>query len=185
MQLMLPLSIDYLASGHNIGRTIPDIEECLMCLEYVIHVHFLPAVMGRAPPNDTERNLLALPCCLGGLGIVNPAKMSNLEYTFSVKVTEPLCAAILEQSDSYSFDTIEAQLIAKAETREAKWHYQSNEALQLIHSLPPSLQYSVKLAQEKGASNWLTTLPVEKFGFAQCWPVRLFLHFRTFYESVN
>ena len=149
-----------------IARTIPDIEECLICLEQVICVHFLPAVMGRAPPNDTERNLLALPCRLGGLGIVNPAKMSNLEYTFSVKVTKPLCAAILEQSDSYSFDTIEAQLIAKAETREAKRHYQSNEASQLIHSLPPSLQYSVKLAQEKGASNWLTTLPVEEFGFA-------------------
>ena len=73
--------------------------------------------MGRAPPNDTERNLLTLPCRLGGLGIVNPAKMSNLEYKFSIKVTKPLCAAILEQSDSYSFDTIEAQLIAKAETR--------------------------------------------------------------------
>ena len=79
--------------------------------------------------------------------------MSNLKYTFSVKVTKALCAVILEQSDSFSFDMIEAQLIAKDETREAKRHYQSNKASQLIHSLPSSLQYSVKVAQEKGASN--------------------------------
>ena len=59
---------------------MPDIEECLMCLDQVIRVHFLPAVMGCAPRNDAERNLFALPCCLRGLGIVNPAKMSDLEY---------------------------------------------------------------------------------------------------------
>ena len=32
--------------------------------------------------------------------------------------------------------------------------------------LSPSLQRSMVLAQEKGASSWLTTLPIEEFGFA-------------------
>lgn len=32
-------------------------------------------------------------------------------------------------------------------------------------ALPPDLQKAMDLSQEMGASNWLTTLPVEEFGF--------------------
>ena len=149
-----------------IARTIPNIEECLQSLEHVIRVHFLPALTGRAPPSDSERNLLALPCRLGGMGIANPAMMCDLEHSSSLKVTKPLCTSILEQSNTYSFETYEAQIVAKTETRQMKRQHYSNEASQLFNTLPSSLQYSMKLAQEKGASNWLTALPVEEFGFA-------------------
>jgi len=33
-------------------------------------------------------------------------------------------------------------------------------------TLPPNLQLSLKLASEKGASSWLSTLPLECHGFA-------------------
>ena len=33
-------------------------------------------------------------------------------------------------------------------------------------SLPISLQHSIDLAQESGASSWLTSLPIQEFGFA-------------------
>ena len=39
-------------------------------------------------------------------------------------------------------------------------------ASHLKTSLPAPLQHSMSLAQEKGASSWLTALPVEEFGFA-------------------
>ena len=35
----------------------------------------------------------------------------------------------------------------------------------LKESLPAALQHSMSLAQEKGATSWLTALPVEEFGF--------------------
>ena len=64
------------------------------------------------------------------------------------------------------YETFEKQLAAKAQTCQAKRQYHSDEASEILQSLPPSLQYAVKLAQEKGSSNWLTSLPVEEFGFA-------------------
>ena len=133
-----------------IARTVPDIEEILQSLESVIRVHFLPALTGRAPPNDLERSLLALPCHLGGIGIANLAKLAHLEYASSIKVCQPLSSSILEQSVLYSYETYEKQLAAKVETRHAKRQYHSDEASQIIQSLPPSLQYAVSLLRRKG-----------------------------------
>ena len=39
------------------------------------------------------------------------------------------------------------------------------EASHLEDSLAAPLQHSMSLAKEKGASSWLTALPVEEFGF--------------------
>ena len=36
---------------------------------------------------------------------------------------------------------------------------------QLKEQLPADLQRSMELASEKGASNWLSALPLEKYGF--------------------
>ena len=36
----------------------------------------------------------------------------------------------------------------------------------LLSTLSPPLQQAMTLAQEKGASSWLTTLPINELGFA-------------------
>ena len=148
-----------------ISRTVPDIQEVLQPLEDAIRCFFIPTLTGRSPPNDFERNLFALPCRLGGLGIANPAKASTSEYRASQQVTKPLSDSILQQNFQYSFDTLEAQLVAKSNLRTLKKQEQSNEASNLKSCLPVPLQYSMSLAQESGASNWLTALPIEDFGF--------------------
>ena len=43
---------------------------------------------------------------------------------------------------------------------------QKKDAKELQQNLPTSLQCSMELLQEKGASTWLTALPVEEYGFA-------------------
>ena len=149
-----------------ISRTVPDIEELFQPLEETIRCSFLPTLTGRAPPNELERRLFALPCRLGGIGIANPAKASTSEYAASQQVTKPLSDLILQQNPQYSFDTLEAQLIAKSNLRSSKRQQQATESSNLKSSLPASLQYSMSLAQESGASSWLTTLPIEEFGFA-------------------
>ena len=62
-----------------------------------VHVHSLSQLM-RAPPNDTDRELLALPARLGGLGIVNPTKLSPSEHQASINISAPLRDLILEQN---------------------------------------------------------------------------------------
>ena len=63
-------------------------------LEVVISSKFVPALMGRLVNND-ERDLLALPMRLGGLGIVNPQTISDSEFAASEKVTSPIITLIL------------------------------------------------------------------------------------------
>ena len=46
----------------------------------------------------------------------------------------------------------------------------------LKQSLPISFQRSMDLAQERGASSWLTSLPIQEFGFA--------LHKRAFQDPL-
>ena len=81
-----------------IARTIPNISHLLQPLEDIIRSNLIPALTGRAPSNDLERNLFALPSRLGGICLVNPTKLSESEYPASKLVTKPLCDLIFEQN---------------------------------------------------------------------------------------
>ena len=60
-------------------RIVPNIEELIQPLEDAICHHFIPALTGKSPPNDMERNLFSLLCRLGGIGITNPSKSASSE----------------------------------------------------------------------------------------------------------
>ena len=47
---------------------------------------------------ETERDLLALPVRMGGLGLVNPVNQSRQEYEASIKATGPLVKQIAKQA---------------------------------------------------------------------------------------
>ena len=119
-----------------------------------------------AAPSDIERNLFALPCHLGGIRVANPMRLANSEYLALVQVTKPLTDQIMQQNAVYSYEAQEAQLLAKFDLRRTKRQVQANEAFQLKSGIPTSLQHSMSLAQEKGASSSQMALPVEEFGFA-------------------
>ena len=52
-------------------RTIPDIAPLLAPLEDAIRLHLIPALTGYAACSPILRDLLALPCRLGGMEIAN------------------------------------------------------------------------------------------------------------------
>ncbi len=58
------------------------------------------------------------------------------------------------------------QLRAKAETHKQKREQSTQAATDLKQTLPNSLKRAMDLAGEKGASSWLTSLPIEEFGFS-------------------
>ena len=45
-----------------------------------------------------ERDILSLPCCLGGLDIVNPTNIADSQCAASIKVTSSLKSLIITQS---------------------------------------------------------------------------------------
>ena len=66
--------------------TIPGISNVLVPLDEVINTHFIPALTGCGSVSDLERQLLALPTRLGGLGIAKPSKIAPFEHSSSIKV---------------------------------------------------------------------------------------------------
>ena len=146
-------------------RTIPEISIFLRPLEVVISSKFIPALTGRLVNND-GRDLLALPVRLGGLGIVNPQTISDSKFAASEKVTSPLVILILQQTLSFGSHIIDAQYLAKSEVISSKHQVEKERAASVCDSLPPDPKRIISLSSEKGASSWLSSLPVEEHGFA-------------------
>ena len=147
-------------------RTNQNIDPLLQPLEDTIRSQLIPTWTGKPPPSDIVRNLFALPARLGGLGIINPATLSSKEFPASVAISAPLRDLIKSQQAGYPWETLDAQLNAKNETRKLRQVVSKASAANIYSSLSASLKYSIDLAQEKGASTWLTALPLEEFGFS-------------------
>ena len=54
---------------------------------------------------------------------------------------------------------------AKRHSQNVKRQHQKKEAEELVNKLPPNLQRAMEVSSEKGASTWLTTLPIADHGF--------------------
>ena len=121
--------------------------------------------MGRVVSAE-ERALLALPIRLGGLGIVDPQSVSGSEFAASEKITSPLVAQILLHELSFDAGVLDAQCLAKSDVVASKRQAQEGKAVSVCDALPANLKRIVSLSGDKGASSWLSALPVEEHGFA-------------------
>ena len=139
-----------------IRRTTHNISDLLLSLDNAIRSLLLPELTGQLPPSDLLTRLFALPARLGGLGIKIPSMASEREYLSSIQATSALSNNILLQTEKYSEDTLTAQLHAKSLIRSNNSYYNSNTAKFICSLLPQSLNTAVSLAQEQGASTWLT-----------------------------
>ena len=147
-------------------RTTPDMVSLLGPLEECVSTTFIPALTGNATPTDTTRDLIALPTRLGGLGILNVTKSCQREHQASSSISKPLATLISAQSDEYTYECIAAQLSAKADVKKLKRNNEKDAASAIKNVLPESLQRAMDLAQEKGASSWFTTLPLDEYGYS-------------------
>jgi hypothetical protein len=144
-------------------RTLPDISDMMKPLEQCIRCKLIPAIIGRHSVSDTEREILALPCRLGGLGLINPTRSAAVQYNGSEKITAPLVSLILNQGTCPP-EIWEEMKSLKATVRSENKAHAENEAAAI--ELDAQQKKTVEMAKEKGASAWLTTLPLEKYGFA-------------------
>ena len=149
-----------------LSRTTPIQDHLLQPLEDVIRTQLIPAWTGRAPPNDLERELFALPARLGGLGITNPVSRVSKEYQASGSISAPLCQLIESQQPDYPWESLDAQARAKQTIRKRRLEDSKTAAVNIHSALSESLKRAMDLAQEKGASTWLTSLPLVEFGFS-------------------
>ena len=109
------------------------------------------------------------------MGIINPTLIAAEEYSASCHITEPLSQFILDQGTNSAIVKTE-QLSRKSAIRNSKSSNYSDRSSSLRTHLDPSSQRALDLASAKGASNWLTTRPLQEHDFA--------LHKSTFHDAM-
>ena len=148
-------------------RTTPSriMSQRLAPLDEALRKKLIPSLTGTPPPNDTEYTLFALPAREGGLGIRIPSKQATHEYNASLFVTSALCNHIIKQDTHYGQEIISESLMAKSTVGQQNRDRTKNDINTLTPLLSTNMQRSVNLSKEKGASSWLTTLPLKTHGF--------------------
>ena len=143
-------------------RTLPDIQDLLEPLEKAISQILIPAITDHQC-NPLDRDILALPARLGGLGLENPSHEAEREYVSSKKVTVPLVDQIvaqLHQLPDESHIKSAQQAVRKERVQELE-----ERAERIRENAPPRIQRILDVASEKGSSVWLTALPLKEQGF--------------------
>ena len=143
-------------------KTRSRIQDLLQPLEDAIKNIFLQALVDHEC-SQFERSILALPVRKGGLGLVSPCNEAQLEYSMSKKVTAPLVKQIQSQLHELPDDS-EVQLLKQAAQKE-KRDFLNEKAKSLTESASPKMKRMIELASEKGASSWLTVVPVSEMDF--------------------
>ena len=90
-----------------LARTIEGIAHLFQPLEDIILHKFIPALTGRSGISEEERNLMALPVRLGGLGIANPVQQAPHHYQASKMITSTLTSQIQKQATTIPLVTNE------------------------------------------------------------------------------
>ena len=98
--------------------------------------------------------------------MINPVTSADIEHLSSLHLTSQL-VCLLTQQTSNSTGQITPVISQKSRWmiwREKDQRHKEHAAV-IKEQLPPSLQYAMQLASEKGASSWLSALPLRKNSF--------------------
>jgi len=122
-------------------------------------------VTGRQGITDLERDLLAIPARHGGLGVLIPTRNANNQFKACTEVTAPLVELIHQQNPNYPKLSQQKQRQTKLALRIRNRRETTKEAELLKPKLSGAGQRAMEQASEKGASTWLTAIPMSKYGF--------------------
>ena len=147
-------------------RTIPDISDMLQPIEDTIRHKLLPALTGRSAFTNVERDLISLPARLGGLGINDPTKVARQQFENSSRVSSALTSNLCQQHYMCNDEIRRSQEQAKNEIHLKNQKSTLDFADNIRAKLTKSQQISMEQSSERGASAWLTAIPLSEFGFS-------------------
>ena len=133
-------------------------------IETAIREKLIPALVGK-PVSELEREVLSVPYRHGGLGLQNPVETADREYHTSRKITEGLTQLIMAQNmDIQGYDQVKTKEI-KSNLKAEKEGLLKEKVLSLKMRMQSSELRYFECAQEKGASSWLSALPLKSLGY--------------------
>ena len=149
-------------------RTVPDIRKHLEKLNQAVDTIFtqthIPTLTDGHFCNEMERKLLSLPVKYGGMGIVIFCDIAEDEYNNSRAVTASLIKLQLEQNTVCSVNREEIKML-KTNTKLDKLRQNTRKLNVIRCSLSDEKLKLNDIHQEKGASIWLSTLPLRDEGY--------------------
>ena len=157
-------------------RTIPGITDHLKRLDLAIDEHFIKSLLNGYKFSELERIWFSLPARLGGLGLNIPSELAPRYHQNSIRMTEVLVETIVRQHDpefvKREIDSKQVKITIKAE----KNAIDEDKKKFVEEQLDERRQKVFTAITEKGASNWLNTLPLKEHNF--------YLDKQTFWDSV-
>ena len=135
-------------------------------LESAIRDQLIPALVGQEV-NEAERQILALPLWHGRLGLTDPRETAKTEYKHSTQITDKLTTKIYTQKLDLDYNPSDQLYTTHTKNRirqkkNAKCQSSHDE---LLKELTPESQQLIKGAMGKGASSWLSGLPIKANGY--------------------
>ena len=157
-------------------RTLPNISANLKRLDRAIDEYIIKALFNGVALSYTERIWLSLPPRLGGLGLCIPSEIADIYYQNSKDITTILVDKIVNQHKK-TYESIETDTKLKKMRIRNEKKKREEEKLAYVKDLLPSHKLKVlEATTEKGASSWLTTLPLKDQGF--------YLNKQTFWDTI-
>ena len=145
-------------------RTIGNIGPALRKVDDVVTTLLIPAITGGIIPTTAERRLFSLPPSMGGLGIPIFEDFSVAAYENSTNVTMMLQDAIIAQKRQYDID--EKKLSAAKGEMKKRILSRNKDIFDKIYVESTERRRKLlEIISKKGASLWLTTLPIKEEGF--------------------
>jgi len=155
---------------------VEPLQTFLIFSDYFINTTFLPVLTEQPQCNELLRELLSLPIREGGLGIVEPSKATESQYANSVLITSPLVSILTGKSSATVLDARYQMLQAKSTVYHSNCEQTKEHFDKIYQQLSVALKKCVDIACEKGASSWLSAIPIQRHGYA--------LHKRAFYDAI-
>jgi hypothetical protein len=157
---------------------MPNIKEHLSKLDDIVDNVFIPAITeGRVTVCSTdERLLLSLPVKKGGLAIPIFSNVAEFEFANSRLATQQLVINIKNQDSTSPVDREQYKISRKniINAREER----NNRILEQVRvKMDPEKLRASDLSRMKGASRWLTILPLKSEKFV--------LNKREFYDALS
>ena len=136
--------------------------DLMKTVDEIVQNFLLPAIISETI-SEKERELYSLPVRSGGLGILLFSEKLCNELENSLALTVPLVAIIITHDTSLP-NADEIKVATKIITQR-KNEQLTNKSSKIEANLDLDTKRVVIQAKEQGASNWLTVLPIEEYGF--------------------
>ncbi|KAG0718607.1 hypothetical protein GWK47_052103 [Chionoecetes opilio] len=148
-----------------VKRIIPGISRLLRPLEEFIRKTFLPALLKtNFTIGEDVRELLSIPPRLGEMGITSLEKMAEEKNRNSINLTRSLTEKVIAQDAKGETDQNVILELKKTMSRNRQ-----SAQMESLERLKDVVQVEtvrkIHIAQETGASKWLTCLPIRAKGF--------------------